>query len=162
MSREESIVHLICTIPGSLEEVSALLRQEEIAGLGGRLEEGVEGAGFATSQMCFEFRMRHFDRIQVGRVRRQKEQAVFLQLQKLLRVGRFVRQEVVHCPASDLHGKSAERGAVKHPGRTQFVDPPACDEGLRAPVTKGSVGRKAHPRHPVMSSFVPRGADPFA
>ena len=48
------MVHLICNISGSLEEVSAFFWWKEVAGLCDGLEQRVEGTCFQPSQMCFE------------------------------------------------------------------------------------------------------------
>lgn len=49
-----SDVHLICSISGSPEEVSALFQREQIASSGNGLEQGVECPGFEPSQVGLE------------------------------------------------------------------------------------------------------------
>lgn len=85
--------------------------------------------------MCFEFRVRHFDRGEVGRVRRQEEQPIALGLQDVLCVCGLVGRQVIgdhHITRLQPWGQlgldiEVERGAVhgtiQHPGDAEFVDP---------------------------------------
>ena len=67
---------LISFISGRLEVVSAFGDGEEIADDAERVSNGVEAAGGAFSQERFEFGESHFDRIEIGRIGRQKQEPI--------------------------------------------------------------------------------------
>ena len=55
--------------------VGALLWGEEVEGAANEVPEGVDGSGLGLAQQFFEFGEGHLDRIEIGAIGRQKQDA---------------------------------------------------------------------------------------
>ena len=126
--------------------ISTFGRCEECERGGHQGEDLIKGAWSRRAEKRFQFRERHFDRIEVGTVRRQETELRARGFDRGADLGLFVDGEVVeddHIARPEgrdqdlFHVGEKARGierAIEHRRRSQSVGPQRGDHGLRLPM----------------------------
>lgn len=138
-----------------MEVVFALLWREEIADVADGLPEGFDGSNSFLSKEGFELGECHFDRVEIGAVRRQEQQPGASRLDSGFGPWALVGGEVVEDDDIALIEGRSELGldigfedlavhrAIDDEGRGEAVAAQAGDEGLGIPMTEGGLGAQA-------------------
>jgi len=127
--------------------VGAFVGGEEVQGAADEVPEGVDGSGLGLPQQFFEFCEDHLDRIEIGAIGRQKQQARAGRSDEARRLFVLMARQVVsdHCVVLAQHGDEdlldignetlgVDR-SIEHKGRNQPLAGKARQKRGRLPMT---------------------------